>query len=64
MALVERQPLSKLNALLPPNVEAVLEHRKLLSVMYCAVQTARFSVGVRVVLPLLPIVPIVVEMKK
>ena len=59
----QRQPLSELDALLPPNVEAVLEHRKLLSVMRRAIRTARFSVGARVVLPFLPIVPIVIEMK-
>ena len=57
------QPLSELDTLLPPNVEAVLEHQKLLLVMRRAVQTARFSVGVHVVLPFLPVVPIVVEMK-
>ena len=62
-ALVERQPLSELNTLLPPNVEAVLEHRKLPSVMRRAIRTAHFSVGVRVVLPFLPVVSIVVEMK-
>jgi hypothetical protein len=62
MALVERQPLSELDALLPPNVETVREHQKLLSVMRRAVRTACFSVGVRVVLPFLPIVSIVVAM--
>ena len=61
--LVKRQPLSELDTLLPPNVEAVLEHRKLLPVMSRAIRTARFTVSVRVILPFLPIVPIVVEMK-
>ncbi len=62
-ALVKRQPLSELDALLLPNVEAILEHQKLLSVMRRAARTARFSVGERVVLPYLPVLPIVVEMK-
>ena len=63
-ALVEHDPASKLDALLPLMVEAVLKHRELTAVMSRVVRTCHSFVAVSLV-PLVALlnIPIIVKME-
>ncbi len=62
MALVKGEPASQDETLLPPMVEAVLEHGELLAVMRRDLRTALFLVHLNLA-PFVVLVPIIVEMK-
>ncbi len=59
-ALIEGEPASEHEALLPPTVEAILEHGEFLAVMRRAIGTASFLVCINIV-PSVIVIPIVVE---
>ncbi len=63
-ALVEGEPVTKHKALLPPTIEAVLEHGELLAVMCHAIKTAFFFVGIDITItPFVVLVSFLVKMK-
>ena len=64
VALIEHESASKLCALLPPMVEAILEHSKLMVMMSCVVWTAPFFVSIYLIpLIILLDISIIVEME-
>jgi hypothetical protein len=63
-ALVKGEPASEHNTLLPPTIEAILEHGELLLVMPHAILTALCFAGVYITItPFVVLVPIVVKLK-
>jgi hypothetical protein len=62
MALIKGEPVSEDETLLPPTVEAVLEHGELLAVVRHVLRTALFLVRIDLI-PFVVLVPIIDKMK-